>query len=188
MESGICDRRAVFRCSLCIPCEWASISSTPSDSVVAARCADNPGQDGTILATAIPRITNVFNSLNDVGWYGSSYLFTNCTVQLLFGKLYTYYSVKWVFLNGLLVFEIGSLICGIAPNSPALIVGRSIAGLGSAGLFAGALLIVSNTVPLRVRPIYIGLVSSMHGVASVAGPMYVIESLHFQPRSINLVI
>lgn len=92
-------------------------------------------------------------------------------MQLLFGKLYTYYSVKWVFLNGLLIFEIGSLICGVAPSSAALIVGRSIAGFGAAGLFAGALLIVSHTVPLRVRPIYIGLVSSMHGVASVAGPM-----------------
>ncbi|KAJ5698359.1 MFS transporter [Penicillium macrosclerotiorum] len=127
--------------------------------------------DGTILATAIPKITNAFGSLDDVGWYGSAYLFTNCAVQLLFGKLYTFYSVKWVFLTGLLIFEVGSLICGTAATSSTLIIGRSIAGLGSAGLFAGALIIVSSTVPLRVRPIYVGLVSSMHGVASIAGPI-----------------
>lgn len=46
--------------------------------------------------------------------------------------------MKWVFLMALLIFEIGSLICGVAPTSTALIVGRSIAGLGSAGMFTGA--------------------------------------------------
>ncbi|KAE8147434.1 major facilitator superfamily domain-containing protein [Aspergillus avenaceus] len=86
--------------------------------------------DSTVLATAIPQITTYFNSLDDVAWYGSSYLFATCAVQLIFGKLYQFYPSKWVFLVGLLIFEIGSLICGIAPTSNALIVGRTIAGLG----------------------------------------------------------
>lgn len=94
-------------------------------------------------------------------------------MQLIFGKLYTFYPSKWVFLAGLLVFEIGSLICAVAPTSNALIVGRCIAGLGGAGLFSGCLIIVATTVPLRIRPIYMGLVSSMHAIASVAGPLYV---------------
>lgn len=128
-------------------------------------------QDGTILATAIPKITNAFNSLDDVGWYGSSFLFTNCTVQLFFGKLYTFYSAKWVFLSGLGIFEIGSLVCAVAPNSVSLIIGRAIAGIGAAGLFSGAIIIIANTVPLRIRPIYIGILSSMHSIASVAGPI-----------------
>ena len=106
-----------------------------------------------------------------MAWYGSSYLFTTCAVQLIFGKLYKFYPSKWVFLAGLLIFEVGSLICGVAPTSSALIVGRSIAGLGAAGLFSGCIIIVTTTVPLRVRPIYMGLISSMHAVASVAGPM-----------------
>lgn len=127
--------------------------------------------DGTILATAIPKITNSFNSLDDVGWYGSSFLFTNCTVQLLFGKLYTFYSAKWVFLSGLGIFEIGSLVCAVAPNSASLIIGRAIAGIGAAGLFSGAIIIIANTVPLRIRPVYIGILSSMHSIASVAGPI-----------------
>lgn len=131
----------------------------------------NTSQDGTILATAIPEITNSFNSLDDVGWYGSAYLFTNCTVQLLFGKLYTFYSAKWVFLSGLAIFEVGSLLCAVAPNSVSLIIGRAIAGLGAAGLFSGAIIIIANTVPLRIRPVYIGILSSMHAVASVAGPI-----------------
>ncbi|PYH97029.1 MFS transporter [Aspergillus ellipticus CBS 707.79] len=127
--------------------------------------------DATILATAIPKITSYFDSLDDVAWYGSSYLFATCAVQVIFAKLYQFYPSKWVFLAGLLIFEVGSLICGVAPTSAALIVGRSIAGLGAAGLFSGCLIIVSTAVPLRIRPLYMGLISSMHAVASVAGPI-----------------
>ncbi|KAJ5115390.1 MFS transporter [Penicillium alfredii] len=127
--------------------------------------------DGTILATAIPKITTEFGSLDDVAWYGSSYLFTTCAVQLMFGKFYTFYPAKWVFLSGLFIFELGSLICGVAPTSTALIVGRSVAGLGAAGIFSGAIIIIASTVPLRIRPIYTGILSSMHGVACVAGPI-----------------
>ncbi|KAF2809961.1 MFS general substrate transporter [Mytilinidion resinicola] len=127
--------------------------------------------DNTIIATAIPRITDQFKALNDVGWYGSAYLLTTCAFQLIFGKLYTFYSIKWVYLAALFVFELGSLICGVAPNSTALIVGRAVAGLGGAGIFSGAILIVANTVPLIRRPTYMGLIGGMYGIASVAGPL-----------------
>lgn len=75
--------------------------------------------------------------MTDIGWYGSAYLLTNCSFQLSFGKLYSFYSVKGVFLVSIGLFEIGSAICGAAPNSVAFIVGRAIAGLGSAGIFSG---------------------------------------------------
>ncbi|OIW24937.1 MFS general substrate transporter [Coniochaeta ligniaria NRRL 30616] len=127
--------------------------------------------DNTILATAIPRITDQFKSLDDVGWYASSYLLTNCALQLIFGKLYTLYDIKLVFLVALSIFELGSLICGVAPNSIALIIGRSIAGIGGAGIFSGAIIIISKTVPLHLRSSYTGMVGSMFGIASVAGPL-----------------
>lgn len=128
-------------------------------------------QDNTIISTAIPRITDQFKALDDVGWYGSSYLLTTCAFQLIFGKLYTFFSIKWTYLVALFIFELGSFICGIAPTSEALIVGRAIAGLGSAGIFSGAILIVSKTVSLRQRPTYTGLIGAMYGIASVAGPL-----------------
>lgn len=128
-------------------------------------------QDNTIIATAIPRITDEFGALEDIGWYESAYLLTTCAVQLLFGKLYTFYTVKWVFLGALAVFEIGSAVSGAAPSSVALIVGRAVAGIGAAGLFSGALLIIAHSVPLNRRPAYMSVVGSMYGVASVTGPL-----------------
>lgn len=127
--------------------------------------------DNTIIATAIPRITDEFKALGDVGWYASAYLLTTCSFQLLYGKIYTYASIKWTFIVCVIIFEIGSAICGAAPSSTALIVGRAIAGLGAGGLFSGGLLIIAHTVPLQKRPIYTGLVGGMYGIASVAGPL-----------------
>ena len=79
--------------------------------------------DITIIATAIPRITDEFHALQDIGWYGSAYLLTTCALQLPFGKVYGFFNPKWVFLGSLFIFEVGSAICGAAPNSVALIVG-----------------------------------------------------------------
>ena len=128
-------------------------------------------QDNTIIATAIPRISDEFSSVEDIGWYGSAYLLTTCAFQLLWGKFYTFFSIKWTFLVTIGIFELGSLVCGVAPNSTALIVGRAIAGLGSAGIFSGALIIIAYSVPLEKRPIYTGLIGGMYGIASVAGPL-----------------
>lgn len=127
--------------------------------------------DNSIIATAIPKITDQFHSLGDVGWYGSAYLLTTAALQLLFGKFYTFFSIKWVYLITIAIFELGSLICAVAPNSVALIVGRAIAGVGSAGIFSGSLIILAYSVPLEKRPMYTGLIGSMYGIASVAGPL-----------------
>ncbi|KAJ6619077.1 MFS transporter [Mycena sp. CBHHK59/15] len=130
--------------------------------------------DNTIIATAIPKITDQLKSLADVGWYGSAYVafcFASASTQLLFGKFYTVFPVKWVYIAAISVFEIGSALCGAAPNSKALIVGRAIAGLGTAGIFSGALIIVAHAVPLAKRPLFTGLIGAMYGIASVAGPL-----------------
>ena len=96
---------------------------------------------------------------------------TACAFQLFFGKLYTFFSVKWVYLAAFSLFEVGSVVCGAAPNANALIVGRAVAGLGAAGVFSGAMLIIALSVPLAKRPIYSGLIGGMYGIASVAGPL-----------------
>lgn len=128
-------------------------------------------QDQNIISTAIPRITDEFHSLEDVGWYGTAYLLTMCSFQLLMGKVYKYYPAKPIFLAGITLFEIGSAICGAAPNSKAFIIGRAIAGLGSSGMFSGMMVIMFHTVPLQQRPIYQGFFGAVFAVASVIGPL-----------------
>lgn len=120
---------------------------------------------------AIPKITDEFNSLGDVGWYGSAYLLTVSALQLFFGKLYTFYSIKWIYFTAIGLFELGSLLCGAARSSLLLIIGRAIAGTGSAGLFSGSLIILAHSVPMSRRPLYTGILGSMYGIAVVAGPL-----------------
>ncbi|KAJ5188558.1 Major facilitator superfamily domain general substrate transporter [Penicillium cf. griseofulvum] len=127
--------------------------------------------DNSIIATAIPKITSQFYSLDDVGWYGSAYLLTTAALQLLFGKFYTIFNVKWTYLIAIGVFELGSLICGVGNNSLALIMGRAVAGIGSAGIFSGSLIMVAHSVALEKRPLYNGLIGGMFGISSVAGPL-----------------
>ena len=91
--------------------------------------------------------------------------------MLTISRLYTFYSIKTVYLISIVIFEVGSAVCGGAPSSEALIVGRAIAGLGSAGIFSGALVIIAYTVPLVKRPIYTGIIGAMYGIASIAGPL-----------------
>ncbi|KAI1370679.1 MFS general substrate transporter [Hypoxylon crocopeplum] len=127
--------------------------------------------DRLIVTTAIPKITDEFNSVTDVGWYGSAYLLTNCAFQLFFGKLYVIYSIKVVFLASILTFEVGSAVCGAAPSSVALIIGRAIAGVGSAGIFSGAITIIVYSIPLHRRPFYQGLFGAVFGLANVISPL-----------------
>ncbi|KAI5788383.1 putative efflux pump antibiotic resistance protein [Geopyxis carbonaria] len=127
--------------------------------------------DVAILATAIPRITSDLHSIADVGWYGSVYLLSACSLQPLSGKIYQQFSLKWTFLSFLALFELGSLICGIAPHSYVLIIGRGLAGAGSAGLFSGALTIMAATIALRQRAAFLGVVTSMYGLATIVGPL-----------------
>jgi hypothetical protein len=115
--------------------------------------------DNTIIATAIPRITTVFDSLGDVGWYGSSYLLTTTSLQPSFGKIYTYFDVKFTYLFALIIFEVGSIICAAATSSPMFIVGRAVAGAGAAALFSGGMNIIGYSVPLQKRPILGGVLT-----------------------------
>ncbi|TRX88333.1 hypothetical protein FHL15_010771 [Xylaria flabelliformis] len=127
--------------------------------------------DSTIVATAIPYITDEFNSLKDVGWYGSIYLITLCMSQLLFGKLASRYSIRWIYTGSMFVFLVGSALCGAAPNSPALIVGRAIAGLGSSGLLIVAYSVIPTLSPPEKRALSLGVISMSRSIAATAGPL-----------------
>jgi MFS family permease len=70
----------------------------------------------TIIATAIPAITDEFHSLQDIGWYGSAFFITTAATQALWGRLYTFFPLKWTYLTSIAFFELGSVICGKRPS------------------------------------------------------------------------
>ncbi len=91
--------------------------------------------------------------------------------QSTWGKVFKYFPLKISFLISIFIFELGSLICGVAPNSTALIVGRAIAGVGAAGIGSGAYTIVAFTAPPKKRPVFTGIIGTAYGIAAVVGPL-----------------
>ncbi|GFF97516.1 putative HC-toxin efflux carrier TOXA [Aspergillus udagawae] len=127
--------------------------------------------DRLIIATAIPQITDEFQSLGDIGWYGSAFMLTASASQLMYGKIYTFYPAKWVLIACITIFEVGSAVCGAAASSVTLSVGRAVAGIGSGGIASGAILVIVLTFPPRLRPIFQSLNGAIFGIASVLGPL-----------------
>lgn len=116
-------------------------------------------------------MTDDFHSLDDIGWYGSAFMLTSCGFQLLLGRVYTFYTPKYVFLIIIGLFEVGSALCGAAPDSVSFIIGRAIAGTGSAGIMSGGVILMVSVVPLAKRAQYQGAFGAVFGVASVVGPL-----------------
>lgn len=99
------------------------------------------------------------------------YLLTIAAFQLFYGHVYSNFSIKYTFLVAITIFELGSLVCGLAPTSTALIVGRAVAGVGGAGIASGAFIIIAHSFPLRIRPMCIASMGMVYAVASVLGPV-----------------
>lgn len=118
----------------------------------------------------MPSISDDFGSFGDIAWYESGFLLPLCMLQLSFGRVYKYYSTKWVLFALVAVFELGSIVCATAPSSNALIVGRVIAGIGAAGIAPGAFLSISILVPLQSRPKWTGGLGAVFGLASIIAP------------------
>ncbi|KAH8847002.1 hypothetical protein MCOR27_010893 [Pyricularia oryzae] len=126
--------------------------------------------DNTILATAIPRITSDFASLDYSAWYRNATLVVSTALQLPLGKVYSLFNVIGTYLASVVIFEIGSIMCAVAPNSSTFIAGRIVAGVGTSALYSGAINILGLYSPNQIRPALFAIVSSMFGVASLVGP------------------
>ncbi|OIW24129.1 efflux pump antibiotic resistance protein, partial [Coniochaeta ligniaria NRRL 30616] len=127
--------------------------------------------DMTIIATAVPKITDEFHTLQDIAWYGSAFFVTSGGFQSSWGKAFKYFPLKASYLAAIFVFELGSLICGVAPTSTALVVGRAIAGIGAAGVSSGTYTLIAFAVRPDKRPVFVGIFGLCFGVASVVGPL-----------------
>ncbi|PYI07554.1 MFS general substrate transporter, partial [Aspergillus sclerotiicarbonarius CBS 121057] len=127
--------------------------------------------DATIIATAIPYITDTFDSTSDMGWYSSAYLFTSSVFQLVWGRLYTHFPMQHCLLVAIVIFMAGSALCGAAPSSACLIGGRALAGVGAAGLLGSTGVVVAQTIALQYRALLDSILGGLYGVAGVVAPV-----------------
>lgn len=127
--------------------------------------------DSTIVATALPTIVGDLGGLEHLSWVVTAYLLAQTVVTPLYGKLGDLYGRKIVFQTAIVVFLIGSALCGISQNLPELIIFRAIQGFGGGGLIVTATAIIGDIIPPRDRGRYQGIFGAVFGFASVAGPL-----------------
>ena len=127
--------------------------------------------DQTIVATALPRIVGDLDGLEHMSWVVTAYLLASTVVLPIYGKLGDLWGRKWVFQFAIVVFLVGSALSGWSHSMNELIAFRALQGIGGGGLMIGVQAIIADLVPARERGRYMGLISAVYGVASVAGPL-----------------
>lgn len=127
--------------------------------------------DTTVVATALPTIVGDLHGLRDLSWLATSYLLAAMVSTPLYGKLGDLYGRKRIFLFALVLFLVGSILCGAAQSMTQLIVFRAIQGLGAGGLMSLPFAILGDLVPTRDLAKFIGYSSLVFLVASVGGPI-----------------
>jgi EmrB/QacA subfamily drug resistance transporter len=127
--------------------------------------------DQTIVATALPQVVSDLGGLSSYSWVFTAYLLASTVTVPIYGKLGDKYGRRPLLLFAIVVFLIGSALCGLAQNMTELVVFRAVQGLGAGGLFPLAIAVVGMIVPPRDRGRYQGLIGAVFAAASIIGPV-----------------
>lgn len=127
--------------------------------------------DQTIVSTALPTIVSELGGMDHLSWVVTAYLLASTAATPLWGKLGDQYGRKKLFQAAIVLFLLGSVLCGVARDMPQLIAYRAVQGLGGGGLMVLSMAIVGDLVPPRDRGRYQGVFGAVFGVTSVLGPL-----------------
>nr|WP_308405720.1 MDR family MFS transporter [Streptomyces tardus] len=127
--------------------------------------------DQTIVSTALPTIVSDLGGMDHLSWVVTAYLLAATAATPLWGKLGDQYGRKKLYQGAIVIFLIGSALCGLAQTMVELIAFRAVQGLGGGGLMVLSMAIVGDLVPPRDRGRYQGLFGAVFGVTSVLGPL-----------------
>ena len=127
--------------------------------------------DQTIVSTALPTIVGDLGGLSHLSWVVTAYLLASTVTGPVYGKLGDQYGRKRVLQIAIVIFLVGSALCGIAQNMTELIAFRGLQGLGAGGLLVTTIAVVGDIIPPRDRGRYQGIFGAVFGVSTVIGPL-----------------
>ena len=127
--------------------------------------------DQTIVSTALPTIVGDLGGISHLSWVVTAYLLAATITGPLYGKLGDLYGRKKVLQSAIVVFLVGSVLCGLAQSMAQLIAFRALQGLGAGGLMVVTLAVVGDIIPPRERGTYQGYFGAVFGVSTVVGPL-----------------
>jgi EmrB/QacA subfamily drug resistance transporter len=127
--------------------------------------------DQTIVSTAIKTIGNDLNGLSAQAWVTTAFLITSTIAAPMFGKMSDIYGRKRLFMAAIIIFVIGSALCGLAQSMYELAAFRAFQGIGAGGIMPLALAIIGDIIPPRERARYQGYMMATFASSSVLGPV-----------------
>lgn len=129
------------------------------------------GVDLTIIAAAVPAVTNDFHSIRDIGWYSAVYGLVGSSLTFFWSRCYTLFRIKTVYMSSIVIFEAGALLAAVAPTSASFILGRAVSGCGGTGMSTGTFLTLTHSFPNHKRPMWNGIVAMVQTAAMVSSPL-----------------
>ena len=127
--------------------------------------------DQTIVSTALPTIVGDLGGISHLSWVVTAYLLSATIVGPLYGKLGDLYGRKLVLQVAIVIFLIGSALCGLSQNMAELIGFRTLQGLGAGGLIVVTFAVIGDVIPPRERGKYQGYFGAVFGFSTVIGPL-----------------
>jgi EmrB/QacA subfamily drug resistance transporter len=127
--------------------------------------------DNLVLGAAMPTIVADLGGVDHISWVVTAYALATAVSTPVWGKFGDMYDRKLVFMLAIVVFLTGSALAGLSRDMTQLIAFRAVQGLGGGGLMVGALAVIGTVVPPREQGRYQGLIASMMGFTTVAGPI-----------------
>lgn len=127
--------------------------------------------DNTVVAAVQPIIVTEYKAVDKLPWLSVAFLLGATATNMVWGRIYSQFNSKWLYIFNVALFEVGSAICGASPTMNGLIVGRAICGVSGSGLYVGVMTLIAVTTTMAERPLYVSGTGITWGLGIVLGPI-----------------